>query len=88
MSRDHSPVADRYAHVPAAPRDATEDEHWAATRLPGTLPGFYMPPAMPGVRTRSQRIAAWGVIILLLSGAGAGICFTYGPGELIELLSR
>ena len=79
-----------YDHVPAVPRDAEVDPHFAeltAGRV-SLLPASYMPPAMPGEHPRWRRIAAVVLITMFATATAGGVCLTYGPGELIALLRR
>lgn len=79
-----------YDEVPAVPADAEPDPHWAELMSGRTslLPVAYMPTAMPGLQHGWRRFAAIVVIAMLLSATAGGICLTYGPGELINLVGR
>ena len=79
-----------YDEVPAVPADAGPDPHWAELTAGRTslLPVAYMPSAMPGQQSGWRRLAAIVVIAMLLSATAGGICLTYGPGELINLVRR
>lgn len=78
-----------YDAVPAVDPQAQPDTHWA--ELSGgsglLLPGAYMPPPMRGRQPLWRRAAAVTVIAMLVSATAGGICLTYGPEELLRLLS-
>ncbi len=79
-----------YAAVPDVPRDAESDPHYAELTAGRAtlLPTSYMPPAMSGEHPRWRRISAIVLIVMFTSATAGGVCLTYGPGELIALLSR
>ena len=78
-----------YDDVPAVPADAVVDPHWQELVKPSSaLPAAYLPPAMPGEQARWRKVAAVVLLAGLLTTTGAGICLTYGPGELFGVLSR
>ena len=79
-----------YDDVPAVPRDAEPDPHFAELTAgrASLLPASYMPAAMPGEHPRWQRISAVVLIVMFTSATAGGVCLTYGPGELIALLQR
>lgn len=77
-----------YDDVPAVPVDAELDPHWAELTAGRTslLPLAYMPAAMAGQQSGWRRGAALVVITMLVSATAGGICLTYGPGELLNLV--
>ena len=79
-----------YDHVPAVPRDAEVDPHFAELTAgrASLLPASYMPAAMPGEHPRWRRVSAVVLITMFTSATAGGVCLTYGPGELIALLQR
>jgi hypothetical protein len=79
-----------YDDVPAVPADAELDPHWAELTAGRTsmLPLAYLPSAMPGRQTGWRRGAAIVVITMLVSATAGGICLTYGPGELFNLVRQ
>lgn len=79
-----------YEDVPLVPRDAEPDPHFAALTAAGgsLLPAAYMPAAMPGEHARWRRVSAVVLIVMFTSATAGGVCLTYGPGELLALLSR
>lgn len=80
---------DEYALVPDVPTDAEPDPNWAALADGRTalLPGSYMPPPMAGAQSPWRRFSALVIIVGLVSATTGGVCLTYGPGELFQLLS-
>lgn len=79
-----------YDAVPAVPADSEVDPHWAELTAGRTtmLPLAYLPSAMPGQQSGWRRAAAVVVITMLVSATAGGVCLTYGPGELLELVGR
>ena len=79
-----------YDDVPAVPRDAEVDPHFAELTAgrASLLPASYMPAAMPGEHPRWRRISAIVLVTMFTSATAGGVCLTYGPGELIALLNR
>lgn len=72
--------------VPDADPDAVVDPNVQRLLHDGPLPSYYLPPSMPTQVGGWRRVAAWTVVVLLISAASAGICLTYGPDELIRLV--
>lgn len=70
---------DRFAHVPSADPAAEIDPYWLALRGDSTLPPTYLPPSMPGSRSRFVRATAVVVTAVFLIATAAGVCLTYGP---------
>lgn len=66
--------------------DAVVDPNWQRMLADGPLPSYYLPAAMPTQVRGWRRVAAWTVIVMLVSSASAGICLTYGPDELWRFL--
>jgi hypothetical protein len=68
--------------------DAEVDPYWQ--QLLGRtsdLPTSYQPASM-AVRARGwQRVAAWTLLVMLVSATAGGICLTYGPAELFAVLT-
>ena len=79
-----------YDDVPAAPRDAELDPHFAELTGGRTtlVPESYLPSATAGALTGWRRASAWVLIGLLLTVTAGGVCLTYGPDELFALLER
>lgn len=77
-----------YDDVPAVPADAELDPHWEelTTGRVSLLPAAYLPSAMPGQQSCWRRGAALVLITMLVSATAGGICLTYGPGELFNLV--
>jgi hypothetical protein len=73
--------------VPDAGDDAVPDPRITALRAPSALPAYYLPAAMPTQVDGWRRVAAWTVVVMLVSAAGAGICLTYGPDELLRFIN-
>ncbi len=71
-----------YSHVPDAEPDAEVDPHWLELRGPATLPPTYLPPSMPGARSRGPRVVAAVLIGVFLLATAGGVCLTYGPSVL------
>lgn len=71
-----------YADVPDAGPDAVVDPHWQDLQLGSGLPTAYLPTTTGGPIAPWRRVAAWVIIVLLVSVTAAGICLTYGPAEL------
>ncbi len=74
-------MTDDFAKVPSADPDAQLDPHWLELRGSSGLPPTYLPPAMPGPRSRSLRVVALIVVSVFLLATAAGVCLTYGPGR-------
>ncbi|CAN5384786.1 hypothetical protein BH23ACT9_BH23ACT9_05220 [soil metagenome] len=79
-------MASDWPDVPDAGDDAVPDPGFEDLMADGLLPAYYLPAAMPRQVTGWRRAAAWTVIVMLVSAAGAGICLTYGPDELWRVL--
>ena len=79
-----------YDEVPAVPRDAEVDPHFAELTGGRTtlVPESYLPSATGGPLRGWQRASAWVLIGLLLTVTAGGVCLTYGPDELFALLTR
>jgi len=79
-----------YAEVPAVPRDAEPDPHFAELTAgrASLLPASYMPAAMPGEHPAWRRVSAVVLIAMFTTATAGGVCLTYGPGELLALLGR
>jgi hypothetical protein len=75
-----------YDEVPAAADDAEPDPHWAELLLPTAVPASYLPPSMSGPQPRWRRVSALVLLTLLVTVTAGGVCLTYGPAELFELL--
>lgn len=77
-----------YDDVPAAADDATPDEHWAALLRPtSAVPTAYLPAIMGGQQTGWRRVSAWVLLTMLVTVTAGGVCLTYGPSELFDLVS-
>ncbi len=79
-----------YDAVPLVPRDAEPDPHFAelTSGRASSLPTSYLPAAMPGEHPRWRRVSAVVLIVMFTSATAGGVCLTYGPGELLALLTR
>lgn len=78
-----------YDDVPAVPADAVVDPYWQDLVRPASgVPTSYLPPAMPGEQPRWRRVAAVVLLVLITTTTAGGVCLTYGPGELFDLLTR
>ncbi len=77
-----------YDEVPAVPRDAELDPHWAelAPSRPDLVPASYLPAAMPGEQPAWRKASAVVLIAMFVTATTGGVCLTYGPGELFALL--
>ncbi|MCW2620775.1 MAG: hypothetical protein JWL64_377 [Frankiales bacterium] len=74
-----------YDHVP----DGTGrevDPHWLDLQRGTSLPTSLLPAYVPGRHAPWRRVAALGLIGLLVSATAGGVCLTYGPQELFALL--
>lgn len=74
-----------YDQVPDAADVREVDPHWQELQVTGLLPRSYLPATMPGPQAPWRRVAAWVLIIMLVSATTGGICLTYGPAELFRL---
>ena len=79
-------VADAYAHVPDGRDVAEQDPHWQELQLRTALPASYLPPSMPTQVHGWRRVAAWTLIVMIVTTTAGGVCLTYGPGDLFALL--
>ena len=75
-----------YDEVPDAADVREVDPHWQELQVRGALPAAYLPPGMPGPQARWRRVAALGLVALLVTATAGGVCLTYGPDELFRLL--
>lgn len=76
--------------MPTVPREAELDPHFAELTAgrASLLPASYLPAAMPGEHPRWRQVSAVVLIVMFTTATAGGVCLTYGPGELIALLSR
>jgi hypothetical protein len=67
--------------------DAEVDPHWQELLgRTSDVPTSYQPASM-AVRAHGwQRVAAWTLLVLLVTVTAGGVCLTYGPDELFALL--
>lgn len=77
----------QWPDVPDAGDDAVPDPAVRGLLADAMLPTWYQPAGMPTQLHGWRRVAAWIVVVMLVSAAGAGICLTYGPDELIRWAS-
>ncbi len=83
------PFRREFADVPPAPADATLDPHWQALSRAGSaalLPLSYMPPVMAGAQEPWRRAAAVLLIAMFLTATAGGVCLTYGPSHVLQLI--
>ena len=77
-----------YDDVPAVPRDAEPDEHWSELlSRTSAVPTSYLPATMAGPQPRWRRVSAVLLLVMLVTVTAGGVCLTYGPSELFDLLS-
>lgn len=75
-----------YDQVPDA-GDGEVDEHWLELQQSSSLvPTSYLPPATGGPVQPWHKIAAVAIVAMLVTVTGLGVCLTYGPSELFDLL--
>lgn len=81
---------ERYADVPAVPREAEVDPHFLELTGGRTtlVPESYLPSSTGGPQPAWRRASAWVLIALLVTATAGGVCLTYGPDELFALLTR
>lgn len=87
MSRWGVAYRSEYDEVPAAAVDAEPDPHWSELlQRTSSVPTSYLPASMAGPQPRWRRVSAVIVLVMLTTVTAGGICLTYGPAELFELL--